>query len=59
MSEGSERWQCDSPLCQSVNGDIFHVDLGNQSIQEPRLLRIVLVNANPFKVRVRCLKLLF
>ena len=48
-------WQCDSALCQSVNGDIFHVDLGNQSVQEPRLLRIVLINVNPYTVSVTCL----
>lgn len=50
FTSSGDHWRCDSPLCQSVNGDILHIDMGVQSILEPRQLRLVLVNTNPVPV---------
>lgn len=32
------------------NSDVYHIDLGNQSLTEPKTLRVVLANHNPIPV---------
>jgi hypothetical protein len=33
------------------NSDVYHVDMGNQSLTEPKTLRLVVANHNPIQVR--------
>jgi hypothetical protein len=47
-------FHCEGDVCldSHSNSDIYHIELGNQSITEPRSLRIVLSNTNPIQVSV-------
>ena len=52
--QGQEQEQevlsCEDEVCYSANSDIYHIEMGNQSIAEPRVLHIVVANTNPVQV---------
>lgn len=52
VSEGSAP-SCTEDVCYDANSDIYHIEMGNQSITEPRVLHIIVANSNPLPVRRR------
>jgi hypothetical protein len=51
-SAGALDLRCEGNVCQDSlrNDDVYHIELGNQSISEPKTLHIVLSNHNPVQV---------
>ena len=50
--DSDDVYNCNGYICLNShsNSDIYHIDMGNQSIIEPKTIHIVVANANPYQV---------